>query len=246
MLMWAPFDDNHLNKIKLRVLKSITIMQKYFIHDGHKQLGPFSAAELRNRNVTRCTPVKTGSQNNYVAACEIPELNELLKNDPAAGNGNTTIQPYKKRLAWLMATAIIISGCFILYNLLHTIPDSAVVSDAIISPGRQDMNLPKAATANDLTDAAKFLTVHGKMHNNLSGKKIIKGRITDVAGKRGYKDLQIAVTFLSSSKAELQTQRFFVNDSVKINSSVSFRNVLKAPDETTGFRLKILSATPLQ
>ena len=54
-------------------------MQKYFIHDGHKQLGPFSAAQLRDRNVTRCTPVKTGDQNNYVTACEIPELNEMLR-----------------------------------------------------------------------------------------------------------------------------------------------------------------------
>lgn len=222
-------------------------MQKYFIHDGHKQLGPFSATELRDRNVTRCTPVKTGSQNNYVAACEIPELNELLKNDLATGKATTTIQPFKKRLAWLMVTAIIISGGFILYNLLHTIPDSAPVSAAIMQPNRQDINLPKlAAAAGEPTDAAKFLTVHGKMHNNLSGKKIIKGRITDIAGKRGYKDLQIAVTFLSASQAELQTQRFFVNDSVKINSSVSFRNVLKAPEETTGFILKILSATPLQ
>jgi predicted hotdog family 3-hydroxylacyl-ACP dehydratase len=222
-------------------------MQKYFIHDGHKQLGPFSAAELRYRNVTRCTPVKAGDQNNYVTACEIPELNELLKNSPATGKGTTTIQPFKKSLAWLIATAVIISGSFILYNQLHTIPDSAAVSDAIMHPYSQDNNLPKAAAAaNDATDAAQFLAVHGKMHNNLSGKKIIKGSITDIAGKHGYKDLQIAVTFLSSSQAELQTQRIFVNDSVKINSSISFRNVLKAPEETTGFRLKILSATPLQ
>jgi hypothetical protein len=221
-------------------------MQKYFIHDGHKQLGPFSAAELRERNVTRCTPVKTADQNNYVTAGEIPELNELLKNSPATGKGSTTIQPFKKRLAWLVATAVIISGSFILYNLLHIVPDSAAVYAAIMQPYSQDNNLPKASAANDHADAAQFLTVHGKMHNNLSGKKIIKGRITDIAGKRGYKDLQIAVTFLSATQAELQTQRIFVNDSVKINSSISFRNVLKAPEETTGFRLKILSATPLQ
>jgi hypothetical protein len=221
-------------------------MQKYFIHDGHKQLGPFSAAELRDRNVTRCTPVKTGDQNNYVTACEIPELNELLKNGSATGFATTTKYPYKKRLAWLIAAAVIISGSFILYNLLRTIPDSFPVATAIMQPNREDMNLAKGAAANDPTDAAQFLTVHGKMHNNLSGKKIIKGSITDIAGKRGYKDLQIAVTFLSATQAELQTQRFFVNDSVKINSSISFRNVLKAPEETTGFRLKILSATPLQ
>lgn len=221
-------------------------MQKYFIHDGHKQLGPFSAAQLRDRNVTRCTPVKTGDQNNYVTACEIPELNELLKTAPTAGKLTITTQPFKKRLAWLIATAVIISGSFILYNLLQPIPDSAAVSAANMQQYSQDNNLPKAAAASDPTDAAQFLTVHGKMHNNLSGKKIIKGSITDIAGKRGYKDLQIAVTFLSASQAELQTQRIFVNDSVKINSSISFRNVLKAPEETTGFRLKILSATPLQ
>ena len=221
-------------------------MQKYFIHDGHKQLGPFSAAELKDRNVTRCTPVKTNNQNNYVTACEIPELNELLKNGAAAVSGKTTMQPIKKGLAWLIVTAVIIAGSFILYNLLHTIPDSAAVSTAITRPDGQDMNLSKAATANDPSDAAQFLTVHGKMHNNLSGKKIIKGSITDIAGKHGYKDLQIAVTFLSASQAELQTQRIFVNDSVKTHGSISFRNVLRAPEETTGFRLKVLSATPLQ
>jgi GYF domain 2 len=221
-------------------------MQKYFIHNGHKQLGPFSASELRDRNITRCTPVKTGDQNNYVAACEIPELNELLKNGSATGFATTTKYPYKKTLAWLIVTAVSISGFFILYNLVNTIPDSAAVSVALMQPYRQDINLQKAAAATNTADAAEFLTVHGKMHNNLMGKKIIKGSISDIAGKRGYKDLQIAVTFLSATQAELQTQRIFVNDSVKINSSISFRNVLKAPEETAGFRLKILSATPLQ
>jgi len=219
-------------------------MKTYYIHDGHQQLGPFSASELKERNVTRCTPVKTDGQKNYVTACEIPELNELLQNGSASA-GTIKIRTSKKSLVWLIGLAVLIPGSFIFYDLLHNTPDSDAVAASIIQPNRQYTGLPKSA-GNDPADAAQFLTVHGKMHNNLTGKKIIKGRITDIAGKRGYKDLQIAVTFLSSSLAELQTQRIFVNDSVSINSSISFRNVLKAPEETAGFRLKIISATPLQ
>ena len=46
-------------------------MKKYFIHDGQKQLGPFSAAELMERGIPKCTPVYTSGLGRYVKAAEI-------------------------------------------------------------------------------------------------------------------------------------------------------------------------------
>ena len=84
------------------------------------------------------------------------------------------------------------------------------------------------------------------MHNNLLGKKIIKGKITNLASFAGYKDLQVAVTFLSGTQKELQTQRFFINDVIAPNKEIAFRDVFSAPEETENFRIKVISAVPAQ
>lgn len=213
-------------------------MQKYFIHDGCKQLGPFSATELIKRRITPSTPVFTSALKCYLPAADIAELADLFKGDIAVKESNKKNWISKK---WTIAVAvlILITVSFVIFKLQEEIKETVSVTSVADS-----VKLNTSISQNELVDPSKYLHVNGNMHNNLLGRKIIKGKITNLASFAGYKDLELAVTFLSATKKELQTQHFTVNEVVTPNKEISFRDVFKAPGDTEGFTLKIISAVP--
>ena len=231
-------------------------MKKYFIHDGHKQIGPFSATELIEKGIPKCTPVYTSGLGRYVTASEIPVLNDCFSNKANASKNIDTGYPLKaikksgtpflKKLGWAAIALVVIIVPVVLYKMQVDIPDAPLPALAVTAPNKQDVQLLKTTLAQkEASNPLQYLSVHGKMHKNLLGKKIIKGSITNMASIAGYKSLQMAVIFLSDTETELQTQQFFVNDFVTANNKISFRSVFVAPAETAGFRIKVLSAVPI-
>lgn len=228
-------------------------MKKYFIHDGQKQLGPFSAAELMERGIPKCTPVYTSGLGRYVKAAEIPVLNDFFCNKTESSKKSNSTSPLTaveknekpliKKIIWAVIALAVIIVPFVWYKLQVDIPDAPLPSSAITTPVKNDTQLLKTELAQkEANNPLQYLSVHGKMHKNLLGKKIIKGSITNMASVASYKSLQMAVIFLSNNETELQTQQFFVNDFVTPNNKISFRSVFVAPPETAGFRIKVLSA----
>lgn len=228
-------------------------MKKYFIHDGQKQLGPFSAAELMERGIPKCTPVYTSGLGRYVKAAEIPVLNDFFnsKTESSKKSNNTfsftaakkNETPVLKKAIWVVIALAVILVPIVWYKLQVDIPDAPLPSSAISAPLKNDTQLLKTELEQkEANNPLQYLSVHGKMHKNLLGKKIIKGSITNFASVASYKSLQMAVIFLSNNETELQTQQFFVNDFVTPNNKISFRSVFVAPPETAGFRIKVLSA----
>lgn len=228
-------------------------MKKYFIHDGQKQLGPFSAAELMERGIPKCTPVYTSGLGRYVMAAEIPVLNDFFCNKTDSSKKNNVSFPLIavkknetsgiKKIIWAVIVLAVILVPLLWYKLQVDIPDAPLPSSSVTTPVRNDTQLLKSELAQkEAKNPLQYLNVHGRMHKNLLGKKIIKGSITNVASVASYKSLQMAVIFLSNNETELQTQQFFVNDFVTPNNKISFRSVFVAPPETAGFRIKVLSA----
>ena len=230
-------------------------MKKYFIHDGQRQLGPFSAMELIEKGITKCTPVYTLGLGRYVRAAEIPMLNEafgqttdeLKKSDPSqSGQQKTTETPLIKKVIFAVAAIVLVTIPIIFWQSQGDVTDVRTTTPAIIVPNNNTGNLSKSEIEQKEAAAPlEYLSVHGKMHKNLIGKKIIKGSVTNMASMASYKDLQMAVVFLSGTQTELQTQQFFVNGMVSPNNRISFRSVFVAPPETAGFRIKVLSATSM-
>ncbi len=226
-------------------------LKKYFIHDGSRQLGPFSADELMQRGITKCTPVYTSGMGRYVTASEIPALSNLLSPGnikcPPIETGVDSRNPSTlKKVVLGLAVLTLVVAAFILYGLQKDVADAPqpLTTTALVQkPEVQQLKteLGKKEASNPL----EYLTVHGKMHNNLSGKKIIKGSITNMASIASYRDVHVSVTFLSAAENELATQQFIVNDFVTPNNKTNFRSVFKAPAETAGFRIKVLSAAAM-
>lgn len=228
-------------------------MKKYFIHDGQKQLGPFSAAELMERGIPKCTPVYTSGLGRYVKAAEIPVLNDFFNSKTESSKKSNNVfsftsakkneTPVLKKAIWVVIALAVILVPIVWYKLQVDIPDAPLPSSAISAPFKNDTQLLKTELEQkEANNPLQYLIVHGKMHKNLLGKKIIKGSITNFASVASYKSLQMAVIFLSNNETELQTQQFFVNDFVTPNNKISFRSVFVAPPETAGFRIKVLSA----
>ena len=213
-------------------------MQQYFIHDGHKQLGPFSTTELINKGISASTPVYTPLLKCYMPAAEIPELDIIFKSGVIAIESKKTDRTFTK---WSIAGAalILIIVSIVIFKLREEIQDSGSVSSPADAAQQQ-----AAAMKSESIDPSKYLHVRGKMHNNLLGKKIIKGKINNLASFEGFKELHMAVTFLSGKQKELGTQHFVINDVVAPNNEISFRDVFTAPEETAGFTIKIVSAVP--
>ena len=231
-------------------------MKKYFIHDGQRQLGPFSAMELIEKGITKCTPVYTSGLGRYVRAAEIPMLNDafnvssddLKKMD--AEHGIKTSKPklsFNKKILYAVVPLLVVGILIVLWQMQGDVSDAPTVANKVTISTKKDAQLSKTdLEQKEAASPLEYLSVHGKMHKNLIGKKIIKGSITNMASLASYKDLQMAVIFLSGTQTELQTQQFFVNGIVSPNNKISFRSVFIAPPETAGFRIKILSVNAAQ
>ena len=231
-------------------------MKKYFIHDGQKQLGPFSAMELIEKGITKCTPVYTSGLGRYVRAAEIPMLNdafsssadELKKIDIEPGSQLSKPKFIFTKNILVAVIILLVAGIsIVLWQMQGDIVDAPLTVNKISVSTKKDPQLSKTELEQkEAASPLEYLSVHGKMHKNLIGKKIIKGSVTNMASLASYKDLQMAVIFLSGTQTELQTQQFFVNGIVSPNNKISFRSVFIAPPETAGFRIKILSVNAAQ
>lgn len=57
-------------------------MKKYFIHDGDEQVGPFTIAELKEKNISPKTHIWFEGMEDWKEASEIDELKDIFKSTP--------------------------------------------------------------------------------------------------------------------------------------------------------------------
>ena len=59
-------------------------MDSYFFHDGNLQHGPFTVEELKEKSISRDTPIWKKGLQDWTRASALPELSELFENTPPA------------------------------------------------------------------------------------------------------------------------------------------------------------------
>lgn len=57
-------------------------MKKYYVHDGEQQKGPFDIDELKSQNLKPTTMVWFEGMQDWKAAKDVDELNQLFKSIP--------------------------------------------------------------------------------------------------------------------------------------------------------------------
>ncbi len=61
-------------------------MKKYYLHDGSKQLGPFSFDELKNFSIAKQTPIWYEGLSDWTSAANVEELSLLFASNPPIFN----------------------------------------------------------------------------------------------------------------------------------------------------------------
>ena len=196
----------------------------YFIHDGTRQLGPFTIEELKGKGILNTTPVWKDGLSEWVQASSLVELNGVYIQSPPAfkpqnsplripSHSTSTIEKigFKlgKLLGWSGLVLILLLVGVFLYNKAHTPTYYISTSVPILDPER---SYPKT-----------FLVANGTYHPNFWGtKEEISGTVTNKATHTNYKDVHVSVIFYSQTNSVISTQEYVLYDYFPYGSTKAF------------------------
>src|ERR1044072_2104458 len=94
-------------------------MKKFYVHDGDQKEGPFDVTELKQKNITKTTPVWYEGLTEWTEAGKIDELNTLFTIEPPAFNARrqphhpwldrrNPLRPRNTKLRWMLLAPIIL------------------------------------------------------------------------------------------------------------------------------------------
>lgn len=207
-------------------------MKQFYLHNGTKQVGPFSKSELKEKNITRKTEIWHEGLSDWTKAENIEELKYFF----------TTVTPppiKKKTKSWkeiLIKTAavsiVIIAGLGV-YN-------NAISQD-------HDTYGDKIMTIEDLENATPtdFLSADGTYDESFWGSKInIDGEITNAATVAHYKDVVVRVTYYSKTKSILGSEDYTLYEVFPPNSVKPFELKIENYKDVNSIGWDVISAVP--
>jgi hypothetical protein len=204
-------------------------MKKYYLHNGTEQDGPFSAAELIEKNIKKDTDIWYEGLSDWTIAENIDELKELFKlASPPPFKKKETISPpvnkqnsqkpnapNKKTASWksiFIKTAItcaLILGGFTIYNEINS---GTSYYEKVMNIEETEQSQPTA-----------FLDADGDYNESFWGDKInVHGKITNSATVATFKDAVVRVTYYSKTKTVLRSNDYIVYELFPPNSVNNF------------------------
>lgn len=209
-------------------------MKKYYLHNGSENIGPFDMEELKEKKITRDTPIWCEGMSDWKNASAIDDLKSVLASIPPPIKKETIIQEQKKistnieepkssfwsSLKKLIIILLVVVGIVTIISLIASSNDSSSKKfyEASMTPEEMEAMHP-----------TNYLKAYGKYHQNLLGTKlIIEGYVDNSATITAYKDVTIDVIFYDDSKLELNRESFTINEFFNANSRKKFKH--KAPN----------------
>ncbi len=88
----------------------------------------------------------------------------------------------------------------------------------------------------------RFLSVEGSDRKNLIGQRVIKGTISNKASVASYKDVDVELSFYSSTGALLEKDHEVIYETITAGNSKNFKTKYFAPKGTDSVVMKIAGA----
>jgi len=240
-------------------------MKQYFLHDGQRQIGPFSIEELKERNITNETFVWKEGMSDWVKAVEIVELKTMLASTPppfkvAANIVTPSVPVYStqpvsdafKTGNWIgkhwikIAVAIIIVIAVIWFTTgsQNSNTDMADRSDSITSAKEKTPEeLRNELELKERENPKEYLKASITRRKNLLGENVFEGSITNSASTATFKDITVKIIYLSKTRSVIGDYKFVVYEVVGPKQTVSVKKIkLFTPDETDEYRIDVVSA----
>ena len=101
----------------------------------------------------------------------------------------------------------------------------------------------KSLEETERENPLQFLRIEGDNHVNLLNQEVVEGEITNKATLAAFKDVEVRITFKSSSGSTIEKAIKTVNDVVRPGKTVSFKFKMKKPKGTTSVAIDITGAT---
>jgi hypothetical protein len=238
-------------------------MKKFYLHNGTDQQGPFDFEELKEKNISKETPIWFEGLPDWTIAEKIEELNSLFKTaTPPPFNNKTTIPPPFKNppqsqdskgktqknsmvgwkvLAIILLAVIVIAGIYY-YNQNQESSDSS----GSFGTSRETYK-EKVMSVEEIerSQPTRFLTASGNYNDNFFGDKIkVHGTITNSATVATYKDAVVKITYYSKTNTEIGDKTYKIYEVIPPNSTINFELKIYKYKNTATIGWDVIEASP--
>lgn len=206
-------------------------MKKYYLHNGSENIGPFDIEELKEKKITRETPVWYEEMEDWKNASEIAELKTIFASVPPPINKVASPPPLQKesvedepKTHWLVSA---LRKTFILILIVICIVTSISYYSEQKSNNSQSEFMKSVMSVEELEAAnpTDYLIASGNYKPNFLGTKLkIEGFIDNKATITAYKNVTVDIIFYNEDKTEMNRESFIINDFFPANSRKKFNH----------------------
>lgn len=222
-------------------------MNKYYLHNGTENIGPFNIEELKQKNITRNTQVWCEGMEDWKEAGTVEELKILfptlpppIKKISAENKKQEATFNIKKNSSLYKIFKItgIVFLILILIPLVANIIDSKSSSTA--SYEESVMTIQEIEAASPLN----YLQADGTYNSNFIGDKVkINGIITNSATVTTYKDVTVRVNFYSKTNTLIGSEDYTLYEFYPPNSKQEFKLKVKAYSNVSTLGWEVINAS---
>jgi hypothetical protein len=222
-------------------------VNKYFLHNGSENIGPFDIEELKQKNITRDTPVWCEGMEDWKEAGTVEELKVLFASVPPPIKKNTAENKKQETTIIIKKQSSIykifkITGIVFLILLLLSLVVNILVSKKSSSSTYEEsvMTIQEIEAASPLN----YLQAAGTYNNNFFGDKVkINGVITNSATVTTYKDVTVRVNFYSKTNTLIGTEDYTLYEFYPPNSKQEFKLKVKAYNDVSSLGWEVINAS---
>lgn len=224
-------------------------MNKYYLHNGSDNIGPFTIDELKQNKITPTTPVWCEGMEDWKDAGSIEELKVLflvipppIKKTRQEEPKQSVIKEKKRNIFWriyklfriVAIIFLIIVGIIILSKIFDKETDTSSTYHESV------MTIQEIEAA----EPVNYLKADGTYNNNFIGDKVkINGVITNSATVTTYKDIIVRVNFYSKTNTLIGTEDYTLYEFYPPNSSQEFKLKVKAYSNVSSLGWEIVNAS---
>lgn len=235
-------------------------MNKYYLHNGSENIGPFDLEELKAKKITKETPVWCEGMDDWTTAGAVEELKSILVStpppikkvvdDPKSNSESTKstepkkvieniTTPKKANWFWRLLKAIVIT--LALFAIIMAIADH-YSQKSKSAPTYEESVMTIAET--EAAYPTNYLEAGGTYRENFLGDKLkIDGYIQNNATVTTYKDVVIEVTYYSKTDTNMGTENFTIYEFFPPTSKKPFNLKIKNYSNISKIGWKVINAT---
>lgn len=207
--------------------------QRYYLHDGTEQQGPFSLEELKAKPISRETPVWHDGLGRWTNASRLEELSDCFVSAPprfsaAPQPAFDAVQKQEEQGRQAQEDRKRGLGVLLIVLLIALLVAAGVYYANLAAASGENVQQSYAEKVMSVEEAersrpAEFLSAATEYRENFWGNQLkIRGVITNKATIATYKDAVIRITYYSKTKTELGSRDHMIYESFPPNSNSGF------------------------